>query len=248
MYKITYFGVSSFLIELDNGKNIMLDPYFGLSEKTWEDLPHIDYLIVSHGAGDHLGDSLDILKRDHSKFIAGNGVLEYAKLKGAVTDNGYVMVPGAPRQFDDVHVKALASVHLSMINLGGGVFISDPPLGYVLTLPDGLKIYDPGDTALFGDMKIIGELYKPDIMLLPVGMLAGNVTEMGPEEAAIAAEWIRPKVVVPIHFDIVGQADYPDILKQQLAVRAPYMKVRKMEVDEVASMSMETLIAEANCK
>jgi L-ascorbate metabolism protein UlaG (beta-lactamase superfamily) len=241
MYQLTYYGIANFRIQFEDGRNIQIDPYFGLSKKTWEDMPKIDYLAVSHGAGDHVGNSLDILKRDRPAFIAGNGVLEYAKLKGAVTDNGYVMVYGAPRQFGDIHFKAVHASHLSMISLGNGVFISDPPLGYIITLPDGLKIYHPGDTALFGDMKIIGELYKPDLMLLPVGMLPGAVTEMGPEEAAIAAEWIRPKVVVPIHYDIVGQKDYPDILKEHLAIRAPYIKMRKMEVDETMPISKELI-------
>lgn len=241
MYQLSYYGIANFRIQFGDGRNILIDPYFGLSGKTWEDMPKIDYLVVSHGAGDHLGNSLDILKRDKPTFIAGNGVLEYAKLKGAVTDNGFVMVYGAPRQFDDIHFKTVFASHLSMISLGNGVFISDPPNGYIITLPDGLKVYHPGDTALFGDMKIIGELYKPDIMLLPVGMLPGAVTEMGPEEAAIAAEWIRPKVVVPIHYDIVNQKDYPDILREHLAVRAPYIKVRKMEVDETMPISKEMI-------
>ena len=240
MYRITYYGMSAFRIELEDGRNILVDPYLNLSSQTWQEMPKIDYIILSHGAGDHVGNAFDIAKRDNSTLVACVGVLKYAQSKGVSPENCYVTASGALRQFGDVGFKALASAHVSFMDLGDGRYATDQPLGYIIYLPDGLKIYHTGDTSLFGDMKMIGEIYQPDVALLPVGMLRGAITEMDPEEAAIAAEWINPGLVIPMHYDVIDQADHPQRLVDGVAKRAPHIKVRPMRIDETIEVSKAT--------
>lgn len=239
--KLSYYGMAAFRIELENGTGITLDPYLGLSPVKWEDFPVSQYIVVSHGAGDHMGNAFDLQKRDNSRLIAPHCVIAYAKMCGVPAERTRIMVSGAYKEYDNIGFKAVWANHISMIHISDTEKITGQPLGFIVTLPDGLKVYHMGDTSIFGDIKLIGELYQPDIVLLPIGRLAGEVSEMDPHEAALAATWLNPKLIIPMHYDIVNEADAPEILETDMKVRAPHIKIKKMVPGETAIITRDML-------
>lgn len=241
--KITYYGVAAFRIELEDGRGITIDPYLDLSPVKWEDFPKSEYMVVSHGASDHMGNAFDLVKRDGSRLIAPHCVIAYAKMCGIDPDQTRIMVSGAFKEYDGIGFKAVWANHISMIHLSPTEFITGQPLGFIITLPNGLKVYHMGDTSIFSDIKLIGELYQPDIVLLPIGRLKGEVAEMDAHEAAIAGTWLNPRMIIPMHYDLVSEAENPLILEDEMKVRANHIRVCKMKPGETREVTKESLYA-----
>ncbi len=239
--KITYYGVAAFRIELEDGRGITFDPYLELSPVKWEDFPKSEYVVVSHGASDHMGNAFDLVKRDGSRMLSPHCVTSYGKMCGVNPDQIRTMVSGAYKEYDGIGFKAVWANHISMIHVSETEFITGQPLGFIVSLPNGLKVYHMGDTSIFSDIKLIGELYQPDIVLLPIGMLRGEVAEMDAHEAAIAASWLNPKMVIPMHYDLISEAENPEIVERDLKVRASQIKVCKMKPGETIEVTRESL-------
>lgn len=238
--RLTHYGVAAFRLELDDGRAITFDPYLELSPVKWQDFPKSDYVVVSHGASDHMGNAFDLVKRDGSRLIAPHCVIAYAKMSGVSAERTRIMVSGAYKEYDGIGFKAVWANHISMIHLSETEFITGQPLGFIVTLPNGLKIYHMGDTSIFSDIKLIGELYRPDIVLLPIGMLRGEVAEMDAHEAALAASWLNPKAVIPMHYDLISESESPKNLIADMKVRAGHVKVHLMAPGD--SVEIEDLL------
>ncbi|MFS0864553.1 metal-dependent hydrolase [Fredinandcohnia sp. 179-A 10B2 NHS] len=193
--KVSYHGHSVVKI-VSEGKTILIDPF--ITGNSLTDLKatevYADVILLTHGHNDHVGDTVELAKRNASLVVAPNELAVYLGWEGL---NVHPMHIGGSRQFDFGKVKYTLAFHGSSYQTENNELIYTGMPGGILFTAEGKTIYHAGDTALFSDMKLIGELNEIDIAFLPIG---DNFT-MGPEDALIAAEWLKAKVVVPIHYN-----------------------------------------------
>lgn len=194
--KITYYGHSTVGIEV-GGKRIIIDPFLTgnpVAKAKAEDI-QADYIILTHGHADHTADAVSIAKRNNATIIAIHELSLIMSWQGV---NVHGMSIGGGYTFDFGHVRLTQAFHSSSIDdeEKQSITYAGMPTGVILS-SEGKTIYHAGDTGLFSDMKMIGELYAPDLAFLPIG---DNYT-MGPREAIYAAEWVGAKKVIPIHYN-----------------------------------------------
>jgi L-ascorbate metabolism protein UlaG (beta-lactamase superfamily) len=195
--RITWLGHATVLVQTAKGTNILIDPYIAQNPKYPKDfvLPEkIDYVLLTHGHGDHIADAVPVAARHDSTVVAVYELAAYVAGKGAAKTIG--MNLGGTVQLDDVAATMVEAKHSAGAQDETGTHYVGVAAGYVLTIEDGPVLYHAGDTAVFGDMKLICEFYRPDVAMLPIG---GHFT-MGPREAALAARYLEPKIVLPLHF------------------------------------------------
>ncbi|WP_082233599.1 metal-dependent hydrolase [Halobacillus massiliensis] len=200
--KVSFHGHSVVRVEV-NGKTILIDPFIsnnGNTDLNAEEV-HADVILLTHGHNDHVGDTVDIAKRCDSLVVAPFELADYLGNKGLNTHPIYI---GGSHSFDFGTVKLTQAFHGSSFTEDDGTVVyTGMPTG-ILLKADGKTIYHAGDTGLFSDLKMIGEMNEIDLAFLPIG---DNFT-MGPDDALIAAKWINAKQVVPIHyntFDLIAQ-------------------------------------------
>jgi L-ascorbate metabolism protein UlaG (beta-lactamase superfamily) len=197
MPKITYLGHSAFYMESQKGK-IIIDPFLSGNPKAKKDPKEVkvDYVLLTHGHGDHLGDSIDIAKSNNATIIAPNELAIYCSNKGAQVHPMHI---GGAHEFPFGKVKLTIAHHGSAAP--DGTYTGNP-CGFLITM-DGKTFYHPGDTGLFYDMKLIGEMNDIELAVLPIG---DNFT-MGIDDAVKATEFLQPKMVIPMHyqtFDVIN--------------------------------------------
>lgn len=190
--KITFLGHAGFYIE--GSEKIAIDPFLTgnpLAKNQPEDID-ANLVLISHGHGDHLGDSIQIAKRTGATIIS---VFELASFCGRNGAQAHGMHIGGSRSFGKVKVKLTPAWHGTGYGDGPMEYLGTP-CGFLIEM-DGKKIYHSGDTGLFGDMELIGKLNTIDLALLPIG---DNFT-MGPQDALEAVKMLKPKVVIPMHYN-----------------------------------------------
>jgi L-ascorbate metabolism protein UlaG (beta-lactamase superfamily) len=211
--EVLWLGQASFRIKSPTGKNIVVDPWITGGPKTPAPyktdlgaLGKVDLLLVTHAHVDHIGDAPAIAKLNNTKLYGPADMVTPLITLGLIpAELGHRFnKSGSVRPVPGIKVTAVAAEHSSLLvwkNPATDKNESHPAgeaVGYIIELENGFKIWHMGDTGLFGDMKFIGEYYKPDLVLIPIG---GNFT-MGPEDAAYAIkEWIKPKAVLPMHYN-----------------------------------------------
>lgn len=193
--KVSFHGHSVVKIEA-RGKVILIDPYISENEQTdlkvKEEKP--DYIILTHGHGDHVGDTEELAKRSGALVIAPNELAVYLGWQGLDTHPMHI---GGSFEFDFGKVKFTPAFHgSSVITEDKQIIYTGMPAG-VLVMAEGKTVYHAGDTALYSDMKLIGDRHPIDVAFLPIG---DNFT-MGPEDAALAAKYLHAKITVPIHYN-----------------------------------------------
>lgn len=215
--KLKYFSHSAFQLTTSDGKVILIDPFLDgnpTSPAKSKDV-NADYIIVTHGHGDHIGDGFAIAKRCDSLFICVNELANYCISKGFKAHNMHI---GGAYNFDFGRVKFTIAHHGSMTpdNTYAG-----EASGVLITI-EGKTIYHTGDTGLFYDMKLIGEMNKIDYMLLPIG---DNYT-MGITDAVKAVELVNPGISIPMHYNTfpVIHSD-PEIFKSKVEEKGFECKV-----------------------
>jgi len=167
--------------------------------------------LVTHAAVDHLGDTERIAKRFKVPVICGADVRAYLLTRGLPAEKLLGTIWGVTIEQVGMKVKSVESRHWSSMIAPDGTFYSGPPMGFILYADPGVRIYHSGDSALFSDLKLLGELYRPNIALINVS--TGEITsgpyaepthlftgEMTPYECALAAQWIGADYVIPMHF------------------------------------------------
>jgi L-ascorbate metabolism protein UlaG (beta-lactamase superfamily) len=189
--RIHWLGHACSLIESD-GQRILIDPFLtgNPAASTTADRVQADCILVSHGHGDHVGDTVAIAKRTGAPVIANYEISLWLEKQGV---KAHGMQHGGSHAFPFGPVKLTLAFHGSMLPDGSN---GGNPCGFLLYLKDGNKIYAAQDTGLFGDMRLIGE-EGIDLAMLPIG---DNYT-MGPDDALRAVKLIEPKRVLPIHYN-----------------------------------------------
>lgn len=195
--RITWLGHATVLIQTAKGTNILIDPFIADIPKYPKDfkLPSkIHFVLLTHGHGDHISDVVPVAKKHDSTVVAIYELADYVSKQGVEKTIG--MNLGGTVQLEEVAASMVDAKHSSGAQDQHGTHYVGVAAGYVLTIPDSPVLYHAGDTALFGDMKLIGEFYHPEVALLPIG---GHFT-MGPKEAALASRFLGAKTVLPLHF------------------------------------------------
>ncbi len=231
--QITWLGHSAFLIVTPSGTRILTDPWLGNPScpaplAKAEALLPIDLILLSHGHADHLGDTVHVSRAADAPVVCLFEVGQYLAAKGL--KRVYDMGKGGTQEVAGVRVTMTDAVHSgSMMDEGRIVYLGGAA-GFVLRQSGMPTIYFAGDTALFGDMKIIAEVYRPEIAFLPIG----DHYTMGPETAAIAAKWLGVRQVVPMHWGTFSiLTGTPDALVADLAGSG--IDVLKLKPGETAS-------------
>ena len=201
----TYYGISFFQIEAQ-GKKILVDPCITsnrLCPIKVEDVAQADIILVTHGAPDHMGDAIELQKRSNAILISDPAVITHAISSGVKAEKTIKLLWGDLIEIEGVQILGVECRHISFFQSEGG-YLSGMPLSFVLYPEEGTTIYNIGDSALFSDMKLIGELYKPNIALVPIGgkpELTGGWAHMRPREAALCVKWVAPEIAIPVHYD-----------------------------------------------
>ncbi|MGI6361379.1 MAG: metal-dependent hydrolase [Bacillota bacterium] len=191
--KIVYEGHACF--SLIGSKNVLIDPFIEgnpLVTKTWQDFSP-DYILLTHGHGDHLGNALEIADKSGSVVVAQVDLINQLPLQGIET---VAFNLGGLVDLGDLKIKMMPAWHGSTYVDNKGCHYGGIACGY-LVLMDDLCIYHAGDTGLFGDMKAIIAPHNLDVALLPIG----DFYTMGPDDAKVAAAWLGAKTVIPMHYD-----------------------------------------------
>lgn len=218
---LTWLGHATFRMDSPGGKRIYIDPFLNGNPKCPENEQspeRADIIAITHGHGDHVGDTVDIAKKFSSTVIAPVELADWLQSKQGLEN---VQDPNKGGTVDVDGVKfTLTNAHHSSSN--DQLEYMGEPCGIVVTLENGRKVYFAGDTCVFGDMQLIGRLYSPDVAVLPIG---GHYT-MDPKEAALALELLGTKRCVPCHFGTFPVlAGTPD----ELAQLAPDVTVERIE-------------------
>ena len=196
--KFTWFGHATIGLEVE-GYKIIVDPFFTDNPAATVSADDIeaDYILVSHGHGDHVGDAISIAKRTGATIVTNFEIANWLEPQGVKVHAQHI---GGGFKYPFGYLKLTNALHGSALPDGS---YGGNPAGFLLTTPEGKKIYLACDTGLFGDMKLIGD-EGIDLAALPIG---DNFT-MGPDDALKAVKLIRPRLVVPIHYntwDLIAQ-------------------------------------------
>ncbi len=178
------------------GANVLIDPWLSnpLLQTPIAALGDVSLILVTHGHGDHVGETVEIAQATGAPVAAIHELAQYLAGKGVPVVIG--MNKGGTTEVNGVKVTMTQAVHSSTAEEGGQLIPTGDPAGFVVTFANGFVAYHAGDTAVFKDMELIRELYHPQVAILPIG----SHYVMNPAEAALACRLLQPQFVIPIHY------------------------------------------------
>jgi L-ascorbate metabolism protein UlaG (beta-lactamase superfamily) len=194
---ITWLGHSTFILRTPSGTRIILDPWVNTNPACPESAKKIgdlDLMLVTHGHSDHTADAVSLARSSGAQVVAPYELSVWFQNKGLKNVVG--MNPGGTLKTHGLSVTMVPATHSSSIEEDGKLLYMGLATGYVIGFEDGMTAYFAGDTSVFGDMKLIGEMYRSSVAFLPIG----DLYTMGPEQAAVAAEMLGVRQVVPMHY------------------------------------------------
>lgn len=193
---VTWFGHSAFRLESPAGRVVLVDP--------WLDNPRapagaraqerVDLILVTHGHGDHVGNTVELAERSGAPVLC---IYELAlHLSGLGVKSAMGMNKGGTARVGGIEATMVNALHSADIDADGKVVPGGEAAGFIIRFENGYTVYHAGDTAVFGDMKLLSRIYRPDAILLPIG----DLYTMGPREAAFAAQMFSPRVIIGMHY------------------------------------------------
>ncbi len=221
---ITWLGHATFLLRSPGGKRILLDPWVTgnpSSPESAKKIGELDLILITHGHSDHTGDAVAIGRSSGAQVVAPYEVSVWLGQKGLKNVTG--MNPGGTLKALGLSITMVPAMHSSSVVEDDKIIYLGVATGYVVTFEDGFTIYFAGDTSVFGDMRLVGEMYRPTLAFLPIG----DLYTMGPEQAAKACELLGVKRVVPMHY-----GTFPALTGTPAALRA-LVEPRGVEVLEL---------------
>ncbi|MBV9268378.1 MAG: metal-dependent hydrolase [Acidobacteriaceae bacterium] len=194
--KITWLGHATFELQFESGEVLVMDPWIegNPAYPKGYDIKKTDAIAISHGHSDHISDVVPLAKKFRPKVVGIFEVATYLSSKGV--ENTIAMNKGGTVDIGFAKLTMTHALHSGAIQEGKNLIYGGEAAGYVISGKDGRVCYFAGDTALFGDMALIAELYKPELAFLPIG----DHYTMGPREAAHAARLLKVKRVIPMHY------------------------------------------------
>lgn len=231
--KIQLLGHATFKITSPEGKIIIIDPWLTdnpFIPKQFKKQEIIDLMLVTHGHDDHFDKNIiDIINRTKSKVIANNICRWYLLEKGVPDEVFESLNIGGTVSLMDIDVTVVNANHIGHISISDDkIGYIHPSVGYIVKFSDGLKIYFAGDTSIFSDMQLIGQIYKPDIAVLPIG---GQFT-MGPVEASHAVRLLNVKHVIPCHYGTFHQLTGSPEELRELTKDIPNLEIHALNPGE----------------
>ncbi len=213
-FSLTWLGHGTFRLDTRGGKTVLIDPFVESNPacpkdaKTFEKL---DVIAITHGHGDHMADAVTLAKKFDPVIVCNFEIHQFLARKGVKGTSP--MNKGGTQTAAGIKFTMVHALHSSGIDDGGQVIYGGEPCGFVITVEDGTKLYFAGDTAVHMEMALIGEIYQPEIAILPIG----DHYTMSPREAAYAARMLKPKLIVPAHFATFPVlTGTPDMLRAEL--------------------------------
>jgi L-ascorbate metabolism protein UlaG (beta-lactamase superfamily) len=193
--KITFYGHAAVKLE-GGGASVLIDPWISnpLLQTPIASLGPVTLILVTHGHGDHVGDTVAIAQATGAPVAAIHELSHYLLGKGLTNVIG--MNKGGTMELGGVRVTMTQAVHSSTAEEGGQLIPTGEPAGFVVAFPNVFTAYHAGDTAVFRDMELIRELYHPQVAMLPIG----SHYVMSPAEAALACRMLQPEYVIPMHY------------------------------------------------
>lgn len=231
-FELTWLGHSAFHIKSPAGLNMLIDPWLTGNPQAAsgkEEMGMVDLILVTHGHGDHLGDTIEIARETKGQVICMPELSEYLRSKRL--ENLVGMNKGGTYRFKDIEITMVHAVHSSSVTDNDEIIYMGDPAGYVVRLENAFSIYHAGDTGVFKDMEIIRDLYHPDLALLPIG----SHYVMGPREAAYACKLLHPKYVIPMHYGTFPVlTGTPEAFKEAMA-DLPFIEVIVLNPGDILS-------------
>lgn len=210
----------------------MIDPWLENPQAPEEkDLGPYDLVLITHAHGDHLGNVLEIARSAATEVIAIHEIQQFLLAHGLPNVTG--MNIGGSYRTKGLTITMVQAVHSSSIQLDNNIVYGGDAAGFVVKLEDGRTFYHAGDTGLFYDLSLIGELYQPEIAMLPIG----DHYVMGPREAAKACQLLKPKVVIPMHYGTFPLlTGTPEAFGKHLQEMAPEVELKVLNPGETVKL------------
>lgn len=222
-FELTFMGHATFMLKTPGGKTVLIDPWVQNNPACPEELKSVsalDIMAVTHGHFDHIGDAVAIGTQHQPNVVGIYEMCVWLNSRGI--KNILPMNKGGTQEVDGIKFSMVHADHSCGIQEeDGSIIYGGEAVGYVIELENGFRMYHAGDTAVFSDMKLISEIYKPELAMIPIG----NHFVMSPVEAALACRFLGAKYVIPMHY-----ATFPVLTGTPEELRQLTKDIKGMEI------------------